>query len=223
MDKKVITDENEDLHYKIILLGDTAVGKTCLFRKISTGKFYEKTINTVGIDKKTVDINCELGEETRNVIINLIDTAGQERFRALTKSYYKGSDAAIILYDITEKETFDHVKEWMDSAKSEVNNNNYIIFLMGAKIDLVENGKKERQVTIEEAKDICKECKCIWGGECSNKEFTKDKYIEIFKGFIKVIYDKHGYKRKISQSAVQLAKMEIKPKKRRNCACVQAA
>ena len=101
MKKKVTTGENEDLRYKIILLGDSTVGKTCLFRKISTGKFYEKNICTVGIDKKTIDINCELDEETRNVIINLIDTAGQERFRSITKSYYKGSDAAIILYYIT--------------------------------------------------------------------------------------------------------------------------
>ena len=111
----------------------------------------------------------------------------------------------------------------MDSAKNEDNNNNYIIFLMGTKIDLVESGKRQRQVSIEEAKEKCKECQCVWGGECSNKEFTKENYIDIFKGFIKVIYDKHGYKRRISQSAVQLTKIDIKPKKRKKCVCVPDA
>ena len=179
----------------------------------------ETNVSTVGIEKKTIDINCELGEETRNVIINLVDTAGQEKYRALTKTYYKGSDAAIILYDITEKKSFEHVKEWMDSAKNEVNNNNYIIFIMGTKIDLVDSGKKERAVSIEEAKDKCIEYKCVWGGECSNKEFTKEKYIEIFKGFIKVIYEKLGHKRRISQSAVKLSQNETKKKKKKNCLC----
>ena len=152
MTKKVITGENEDIQYRIILLGDTTVGKTCLFRKISTGIFMETNVSTVGIEKKTIDINCELGEETRNVIINLVDTAGQEKYRALTKTYYKGSDAAIILYDITEKKSFEHVKEWMDSAKNEVNNNNYIIFIMGTKIDLVDSGKRKELLVLKKQK-----------------------------------------------------------------------
>ena len=222
MKKEVIQGVNQELQYKIILLGDTSVGKTCFFRKIATGIFMEKNISTVGIDKKTIEINCDLEQdgvkENHNVIINITDTAGQERFKALTRAYYKGSDASIILYDITERKTFEHVKEWIDSLTNEINNNKYTIFLMGTKVDLVESGKKPRAVTLEEAMSKCQENGLNWGGECSNKDFSQDKFREIFKGYIQIIHKKLGHKRTISQSRVQLANNDNK-KNKDNCLC----
>ena len=105
----------------------------------------------------------------------MIDTAGQERYKSLSKAYYKSSDAAIILYDITEKNSFNNINNWIESIKSSVNSNNennYTIFLMGSKLDLVESEKKERMVLEEEAIKKCDEYKIEWGGECSSKEFS---------------------------------------------------
>jgi small GTP-binding protein len=222
-----VNDANDETEYKLILLGDTSVGKTCLFKKITTGIFIDKNVSTVGIDRRTIPIKCDFDVEgekiTKKVIVNLTDTAGEERFKAITKSYYKGSDGAILLYDITEKKTFEHLKDWIESIKASTSNSDndkYTIFILGTKIDLVESGKKEREVELEEAENQCKELGLVWGGECSNKEFTEEKFKEIFKEFIKIIYSKIGFKKFVSQSSV---KLDINPKKNQNinnCPCI---
>ena len=90
--------------------------------------------------------------------------------------------------------------------------------LLGSKIDLVESGKKDREVDIEDAKSKCEEFKLEWGGECSNKDFTQEKYIEIFKDFVQIIYKRIGAKEFKQQVGV---KLEIIDKKRSgNCPCI---
>lgn len=228
MTKEIENNEsNEEIEYKLILLGDTSVGKTCLFKKLTTGVFMDKNVSTVGIDRRTIKIPCEFEENgkkiIKTVIINLTDTAGQERFKAITKTYYKGSDGAVLLYDITDKKSFEHVKDWIESIKTSAstieNNNKYSIFLIGTKIDLVENDQKEREVELNDAQKKCEEYELEWGGECSNKDFTAEQYIEIFKGFIQIIYKKIGFKKFVQQSMLKLKNKQ--KKKKSNCAtCV---
>jgi small GTP-binding protein len=217
--------QNDEIEYKLILLGDTSVGKTCLFKKLMTGVFMDKNVSTVGIDRRTIRIPCELEEKGENVFknitINLIDTAGEERFKAITKTYYKGSDGALLLYDITDKKSFEHLKDWIESIKSStsaIDYNKYCIFLIGTKIDLIESGKKEREVDIDEAQSKCEEYGLEWGGECSNKDFTVEQYIEIFKGFINILFKKIGAKKFIQQSMVKLE--PIKKKKQKSNCCI---
>ncbi len=217
-------NSNDEIEYKLILLGDTSVGKTCLFKKITTGIFIEKNVSTVGIDRRTINFKCEFEVDgkniTKKIIVNLTDTAGEERFKAITKSYYKGSDGAILLYDITEKKSFEHLKDWIESIKSslaKIDDDKYSIFLLGTKIDLVNSGKKEREVELEEAENICKELGLVWGGECSNKDFSEEKYKDIFKDFIHIIYSKIGFKEFLSQSAVKLEPNSKKKKPNNNC------
>ena len=138
-----MTDDNDsilgkaDLEYKIILLGDTSVGKTCLFKRITVDVFKEKSVSTIGIDKKTFKLKCDLtGKDgdtsTKIVDVILTDTAGQERYRAMTKTYYKSSEAALILYDITKKNTFENINDWIQSINTStlIDKNKYVIFLM---------------------------------------------------------------------------------------------
>ena len=225
MTQEIENQNNDEIEYKLILLGDTSVGKTCLFKKITTGVFLDKNVSTVGIDRRTIDMKCEFDENgkkiEKNISISLTDTAGQERFKAITRSYYKGSDAAILIYDITDKKTFNHVKEWIESIQNSLgnlNNNNYIIFLMGTKIDLVESQKKARQVGEEEAKNKCKEFKIEWGGECSNKTFSEEKFKEIFKEYVQIIYKKIGFRKVVKQQTVNLGIIDKKPRKG-ECPC----
>ena len=225
MTQEIENQNNDEIEYKLILLGDTSVGKTCLFKKITTGVFLDKNVSTVGIDRRTIDMKCEFDENgkkiEKNISISLTDTAGQERFKAITRSYYKGSDAAILIYDITDKKTFNHVKEWIESIQNSLgnlNNNNYIIFLMGTKIDLVESQKKEREVEEEEAKNKCKEYKIEWGGECSNKTFSDEKFKEIFKEYVQIIYKKIGFRKVVKQQTVNLGIIDKKPRKG-ECPC----
>ena len=218
-------DSKDDIEYKLILLGDTSVGKTCLFKKLTTGLFMDKNVSTVGIDRRTITIDIDVEENnqkvSKKIILNLIDTAGEERFKAITKTYYKGSDGAVLLYDITEKKSFDHINTWIESIKtsaSDIDYNKYSVLLLGSKIDLVESGKKDREVDIEDAKSKCEEFKLEWGGECSNKDFTQEKYIEIFKDFVQIIYKRIGAKEFKQQVGV---KLEIIDKKRSgNCPCI---
>ena len=225
MRKQTTYEQKGDIEYKFILLGDTSVGKTCLFKKITTGTFIDKNVSTVGIDRRTITIKCDIDDgngnvKSKKIKVNLTDTAGQERFKAITKSYYKGSDAALLLYDITDIKSFEHIKEWVESIRNSLskNDNKYTIFLIGTKIDLVENGKKERKIELEEAKNKCKEYDMIWGGECSNKTFTDEQYKEIFKDFIKIIYDKIGFKKIVTQNSVKL-EVKIPKKKNNDCFC----
>ena len=208
-----------DIDYRLILLGDTAVGKTCLFKKLTFGVFKDKNVSTIGIDRRTFKVKCDLEEKdgttnSKIVQINLTDTAGQERYKSLTKSYYKSSDAAIILYDITDKQSFINIDNWIQSinaSASQIDKSTYTIFLMGTKLDLVDSGIKERQVEEDEAQAKCEENNIEWGGECSNKDFTEDQFKEIFAGFVKIIHKKMGNKPK-QQESVKLANFKKKKK-----------
>ena len=151
--------DNYDFEYNLILLGDSSVGKTCLFKKLTTGFFKEKNVSTIGIDKKTFELKCDIEENegtvsSKIVKVNLTDTAGQERYRALTRAYYKNSDAAIILYDITEQQTYDNIGMWINNINESINTDKdkYTMFLLGTKIDLVTTGKKEEKEEKDEFK-----------------------------------------------------------------------
>ena len=193
--------DNEIISYNFAFLGDSGVGKTSIFRKISTGDFYQNTIMTIGTDKRTlnftnIDVEIKGKKVQKSFEISLFDTAGQERFRALTKNYINGADCILLIYDITEKKTFEHIEEWLKSiidVLSDWKNSNYIIIVLGNKLDLI-SPEIERKVTIEEGKNLCDNKGIIWGGECSAKDFTDDQLKELFKDFTLQIYNKFGIK-----------------------------
>ena len=196
--------ENYDILYKFILLGDSLVGKTCIFKKIINNKFDEFTVLTIGMDLKTLDYEIEI-EEKEKIIkkklkIKLYDTAGQERLRCLTKNYLNQNNGIIMVYDITNKESFDNVvTQWLKNIENEFGScekAKTCILLIGNKNDLVEGeeGKKLRNVKTEEAEKLAKDYRLIWGGECSAKNFTKEQFEEIIIKFAKIIYSKYGYK-----------------------------
>ena len=124
-----------EVNYKIVLIGNSGVGKTSLFRKLSTGEFNEKNISTIGIEKKSLEVNLNIGasgSKKTTFTISLYDTAGQEKFRAITLNYFKGSDGIFLLYDITNKMSFDNVEGWIDSIRNSIDNsgdNKYAIVL----------------------------------------------------------------------------------------------
>ena len=210
---------NSDLEYNLILLGDSSINKTRLIKKLTLGTFEEKNVSTIGIDRRTLELKCNLEEKdgtviSKNVKINLINTAGQERYRALTKTFYKNSDAALLLYDITEKQTFDDVDYWIKSIGESINidEKKYVIFLLGTKIDLVVFGKKERKVKEEDAKLKCEQNKLHWGGEISIEEFSEEKLKVIFAGFVNIIYKNLGIKKEKTKT-VDITRYKRKEKR----------
>jgi len=207
-----------EIKYKIILIGNSGVGKTSFFRKLSTGQFSEKNISTIGIEKKTLDLDMDIDNngkiEKKKFNISLFDTAGQEKFRAVTRNYYKGSDGIFLLYDITDKESFEHVKSWIDSIRESLGKEKgtkYVIILIGNKLDLIEEGLEERRVNEDEAKKICEEYDMKWGGERSIKSIDINELTALYEGYVKEIYKVVGE----NSCSKQLLKKGTKHKKQK--------
>ena len=191
------------INYKIILIGNTAVGKTALFRKMETGEFSDKNIATIGLAKKTlytpveVDINGK--RIKKNICVSLYDTAGQEKFKSITLNYFKETEGIILMYDITKRESFDNVEAWINSIKESIGSSHsseYVIILMGNKLDLVDENSNKRKVTEYEAEDICNKFDMIWGGEISVKDIKYDDLIKLFSEYTGKIYEIIGEKKK---------------------------
>ena len=187
-------ENSQKITYKMIIIGDSAVGKTCIFKKITSGTFTEKSISTIGMDRRTLSFTIK-NEEGNDVEIDvqLWDTAGQERFRSITTSYYKSSQGLLLMYDITRKETFDNLENWIISIKDSLGEEEkYLIVLVGNKVDLANSNPESREVTTEDAENLCKEKNIYWGGECSAKDFTENELNDIFTKYTQEIYKKVG-------------------------------
>ena len=184
----------EKITYKMIIIGDSAVGKTCIFKKIISGTFTEKSISTIGMDRRTLSFNIKNSEgNDLEIDVQLWDTAGEERFRSITTSYYKASQGLLLMYDITRRDTFDNVENWIKSIKDSLGEEEkYVVVLIGNKVDLAKANPESREVTTEEAENICKEKNIFWGGECSAKDFSEEELNEIFTKYTQEIYKKVG-------------------------------
>ena len=141
-------DDTYDVIYKILLVGDSGVGKTNIMLRYLNKEFNINTKATVGVEFGSKNIIID-----KKVIKGQIwDTAGQERYRAITSSYYKGAHGAFVVYDITLKESFDAVDRWINDLRNNTDERLEII-LIGNKSDLEE----KRQVTKEEGEEKAKE------------------------------------------------------------------
>uniref|UniRef100_A0A1I8I5X4 Ras-related protein Rab-13 n=2 Tax=Macrostomum lignano TaxID=282301 RepID=A0A1I8I5X4_9PLAT len=137
-----------DLLFKLLLIGDSGVGKTCILFRFVDNTFQTSFISTIGIDFKIKTIEVE----GKKIKLQIWDTAGQERFHTITTSYYRGAMGIMLVYDITSRKTFDNVSRWLrnidEHASEEVER-----VLIGNKKDLNE----KRQVTVEEGHRLSKE------------------------------------------------------------------
>ena len=135
-----------DINYlvKLLMLGDSGVGKSCLMMRFSDGKFPLDIIGTAGIDCKEKVITAD-GE---NIKVQIWDTAGQERYSTLTESYYKKAFGILLVYDTTDPKSFSNVDAWMKSIKEKANSIVEIV-VVGNKIDLVHEKKVPTEVAMK--------------------------------------------------------------------------
>ncbi len=138
---------NSDFAIKILLLGDSSVGKTCFLKRYTDNTFQDAYLSTIGFDFKFKFITLDNG---KTVKVQLWDTAGQERFRTIAKSYYKGAHGIILIYDVSNPKTYDNIKKWLAQIKEEASSKVCII-LVANKID-----HEERVVTEEEGEKLAK-------------------------------------------------------------------
>ncbi len=138
--------------YKLVLLGDEAVGKTSLILQHTEHRFEQNYKMTIGTDisAKLVEIE-EKGTKT-TVYLIIWDIGGQEKYRILRESYLRGASGALVVFDLTNKNTYSHVYDWCDEAKKFVGKQ-IPMLLLGNKLDLTDN----RAVTAEEGQQLAKE------------------------------------------------------------------
>ena len=141
--------EQEDYKIKIIVVGDSGVGKTNLINRFASDKFDINSKATIGVEfvYKTLKINKEV------IKVEVWDTAGQERYRAITSSYYKGAKGAIIVYDITNEDSFNNVESWMNEVTKKGKTDMQFL-LVGNKKDLINDRKVTEQKGIDKAKEL---------------------------------------------------------------------
>ena len=217
-----MSHEKNKIEYKLLLIGNTNVGKTSLFKKLIIGDFSDKNISTIGMDQKTFYAELELEKpedktkkEKYNFEISLFDTEGQEKFRAITSWYFKGADGILLLYDVTNRETFDQVKQWIISLEEALGNHKngkYLIILIGNKIDLVESGAAKKEVEDYEAKEKCEESNFFWGGELSAKTCSKEDLIFQMNKYIIQMFNKIGIKKVGKQISRKVESLKKKSK-----------
>jgi len=128
---QITTGSNYNYLFRYIIVGDMAVGKSCILLQFTDNKFRHVHELTIGVEfgAKTIDIDNKL------IKIQIWDTAGQEAFQAITRTYYKGAVGALLVYDITRKETFLHVVKWLEEVRNN-SSRQIVIILVGNKKDL---------------------------------------------------------------------------------------
>jgi len=132
---------NFDYLLKFIIIGDSAVGKSNILLRYTNDKFNNEFQSTIGVEFGVKNLSID-GKIYR---VQIWDTAGQEQFRSITRAYYKNSVCACVVYDITNKATFENIKSWLEECKKKCPKTIYLV-LIGNKSDLEE----ERKVTYEE-------------------------------------------------------------------------
>ena len=163
--------------FKVVLIGESGVGKTSIINQFIEQQFNEDPQSTTGGTFSTKSVICD---ETREIKFEIWDTAGQERYRSLTRMYYKDANAAILVYDITRKKSYEEVKNYWYEQIKENSSPNIILVIAGNKSDLIEKEEVDEDESREFAKSIG--AKFI---NCSAKNVSgiEDIFIEIAKKY----------------------------------------
>ena len=135
---------NYDIKCQLLIIGDSTVGKTSILSRYANGTFNSSYLATVGLDNFTKD---EL-IDNKMVRIKIWDTAGQERYKSLTKGFFRNAQGIMIVYDVTNSETFENLKYWIQSIKTQMESeiDKIPVIIIGNKVD-----SEEREIKIEEA------------------------------------------------------------------------
>ena len=149
IEEVVNPESKEDFKLKIVVVGDSGVGKTNLIKRFITNEFSENFKATIGVEfmSKTYKINKHLFK------IEIWDTAGQERYKSITAVYYKGAKGGLIVYDTTDKNTFDNIDKWLTEIKDKTSKD-IKLMLIGNKIDLKDYRDVQNEEALEKAKTL---------------------------------------------------------------------
>jgi Rab family protein len=180
-DKK--ENQNNDLLYKIVVIGESDVGKTYLVSKYTKGILPKNPSSTIGVDFSTRTVPIQSADKVK---AQIWDTAGKERFRAIITAHYHHSVGALLVYDITKEESFFACSRWMEEIRNQTEPD-IDIMLVGNKLDLVENNGENRRVLKEVAGNFAKDNNLMF---LETSTFTGENVKEAFEGLLQIIHQK---------------------------------
>ena len=169
-----------DLCFKIIVIGEPGVGKSCLTGRAAKNVFNPEYSNTIGFEFLTFNLKLD----DKNIKLQIWDTCGQEAYKSLITNFYRNASLAMIVYSIDNRQSFLHVRNWLNEIRAKSNPDIKIV-LIGNKADLEE----EREVTFEEGQKYKEENELLFFREASAKSGLNSK--EIFEEAAKILYDEY--------------------------------
>ncbi|KAH7664167.1 Small GTPase superfamily ARF/SAR type protein [Dioscorea alata] len=193
-------DGGEEYLFKVVIIGDSAVGKSNLLSRYARNEFNPHSKATIGVEFQTQSMEID-GKEIK---AQIWDTAGQERFRAVTSAYYRGAVGALVVYDISRRTTFDSVSRWLQELETH-SDSTIARILVGNKCDL----ENIREVPVEEGKELAEE-QGLFFMETSALDSTNVKTAfeivikEIYANVSRKVLNSDSNKAELSQNRVSL-------------------
>ncbi|CAG9327079.1 unnamed protein product [Blepharisma stoltei] len=205
-------DQQPDALYKLLIIGDSGVGKSCFLLQFTEGDFKEDHNVTIGVEygAKTLKV------EEKNIKLQIWDTAGQESFRAITRSFYRNAHGVVLMYDLTRLESYENLYDWLREIKQN-SDPDVVIYLVGNMLDLAED---EREVQTDQAQAFAEENKLDGFTEASAK--TAEHVAEVFQKIGEVLYKKSVEKQAREQKAISppppiIVRPTTQPEKKKSC------
>ena len=202
-------DNTDNNVFKILTIGNHSVGKTSILRRYVENKFLKHHLSTIGIDylSKTIQI------KNREIKLKIWDTAGQERYRNITSHIYKDADGIILVFDVTNEDSFNQITDWMDQIKNNVSKDDISLILIGNKCDL-----SDRSIEKARGEDKAKELEVNY---YETSALSGEGINEAFEGLAKMIFlnknPKENLSRNISVAAEEKEDITAQKKKKKCC------
>ena len=185
------------------MIGDSGVGKTSVILRFTQNIFKEEFLNSIGVDFKSKDLSID----GKKIKLQIWDTAGQERFRTITSSYYRNAHAIVVVFDLTNRQSYEHVQRWMNDI-NKFAKDNVLKFLIGNKADLI----NERQVHYEEARALASQMNTTYFSLSAKKN---ENINEFFEAAARLFLMKYNFYDKENNN-VTLSRRGIRDSRKRN-------
>ena len=201
---------------KVVLLGDSGVGKTCIISRYISGAFDQNSPSTNGASYASKILTFENLNKT--ISLDIWDTAGQEKYKSLTKFFYKDAAAAILVYDITQKDSFENMKNYWYEQLQEFGSKNIILGVAGNKCDMYD----KEEVNENEAKQFAEKIGAFFGiTSAKNNTGINDLFMNAANKFVdpnyKINSEESKDKTESREGTVKLDNRDLKKKKKRGC------
>jgi len=199
-----------DYVFKILVVGNSYVGKSSFLMRLCTNAFSARYSSTIGVDFYSKALRIE----DKIISLQLWDTAGQERFQSVTKAYYRGAHGVVLMYDISQEESFIAVKTWINSIQENVDEMPAAMLLVGNKVDLEETN--EREVSTESGESFAKMYNADFMETSAKTGYNVGNSLLMLVSTIKQRYEEEGGESH-GEKGIQVKKQETSSK----CSCLR--